>query len=166
MKKDLKILRLSVSNEDQMLDLAYMLAPHLPKSGALLIDGTVGSGKTFLCRHLIQAKQQLEINHFEDVPSPTFTLVQTYNFNSLEIWHCDLYRIKNNEELFELGLEEGFQNALCLIEWPDKLKGLKIDGVAHLRINTNSTYSERELHFHSNSSRWKKFSKLFESIKF
>lgn len=161
----MKILRLNVSNEDQMLDVAYMLAPHLPKNGVLLIDGAVGSGKTYLCRHLIQAKQKLEINYVEDVPSPTFTLVQTYDFKNSEIWHCDLYRVKNNEELFELGLEEGFQNALCLIEWPEKLKSIKIDGVAQLKIKKNSIHSERVLLFQSDSKRWKKFSNVFKSIK-
>ena len=149
-----------------MRELAYSLAPHLPQRGALLIKGPLGAGKTCFCRHLIQAKQVLEINHYEDVPSPTFTLIQTYQFDNSEIWHCDLYRINKSGELSELGLEEGFENALCLVEWPEKLDDEKINGLANIQIITNSNPDERELIFHSLSPRWKKFSNVFESIKF
>ena len=116
-----------------MRELAYSLAPCLPQRGALLIKGPLGAGKTCFCRHLIQAKQVLEINHYEDVPSPTFTLIQTYQFDNSEIWHCDLYRINKS---------------------------------ANIQIITNSNPDERELIFHSLSPRWKKFSNVFESIKF
>ena len=149
-----------------MRELAYSLAPCLPQRGALLIKGPLGAGKTCFCRHLIQAKQVLEINHYEDVPSPTFTLIQTYQFDNSEIWHCDLYRINKSGELSELGLEEGFENALCLVEWPEKLDDVKISGLANIQIITNSNPEERELIFHSLSTRWKKFSNAFESIKF
>ena len=149
-----------------MRELAYSLAPCLPQRGALLIEGPLGAGKTCFCRHLIQAKQVLEINHYEDVPSPTFTLIQTYQFDNSEIWHCDLYRINKSGELSELGLEEGFENALCLVEWPEKLDDAKINGLANIQIITNSNPDERELIFHSLSPRWKKFSNVFESIKF
>ena len=56
----------------------------------------------------------------EDVPSPTFTLVQTYQAD-VEIWHADLYRLSHMDEVAELGLEEAFDSAICLIEWPDRL---------------------------------------------
>ena len=57
----------------------------------------------------------------EDVPSPTFTLVQTYEDDAGDIWHCDLYRLTHPEEALELGLDEAFETAICLIEWPDRL---------------------------------------------
>ena len=72
-----KILKLHVSNENQMTQLARILAPLLPQTGVLLINGIMGSGKTFLCRNFIQAKQENEKKYVEDIPSPTFTLVQT-----------------------------------------------------------------------------------------
>ncbi len=59
-----------------------------------------------------------------DVPSPTFTLVQVYDSSQGEVWHCDLYRLKDPEEAFELGLEDAFHDAICLIEWPERLENL------------------------------------------
>ena len=149
-----------------MMRLARILAPTLPLTGVLLINGIMGSGKTFLCRHLIQAKQENEKKHVEDIPSPTFTLIQTYNFESAEIWHCDFYRIKTANELLELGLEEGFESSLCLIEWPKGLENLEIFDVAYLEIKTGPNTSERELIFYSESEKWNAFAKKFESIIF
>tara|TARA_B100001758_G_C18236097_1_gene517990 strand:+ start:144 stop:593 length:450 start_codon:yes stop_codon:yes gene_type:complete len=149
-----------------MRHLARILAPTLPLKGVLLINGSMGSGKTFLCKHLIQAKQENEKKHVEDIPSPTFTLVQTYNFENSEIWHCDFYRIKTASELLELGLEEGFENALCLIEWPKGLDNLEIFDVANLEIKTGPNITERELIFVSESEKWRAFAKKFESIIF
>lgn len=57
----------------------------------------------------------------EDVPSPTFTLVQTYETSQGEIWHTDLYRLTHIDELAELGLEDAIEDAITLIEWPDRL---------------------------------------------
>ncbi len=66
------------------------------------------------------------IQHFlgnVDVPSPTFTLLQTYEAPDYEIYHFDLYRLKDPEEIFELGMEEAMYNGVCLIEWPEKMGG-------------------------------------------
>ena len=56
-----------------------------------------------------------------DVPSPTYTLVQTYEMPNFELWHCDMYRLERPEDGYELGLMDAFEEAVCLIEWPDKL---------------------------------------------
>ena len=57
----------------------------------------------------------------EDVPSPTFTLVQTYDTTAGALWHTDLYRLSSDFEVEELGLDEAMETAVCLIEWPDRL---------------------------------------------
>jgi tRNA threonylcarbamoyladenosine biosynthesis protein TsaE len=77
--------------------------------------GDLGAGKTTLARGLIQSRIGPQ-----DVPSPTFTLVQTYDGAGLPIWHFDLYRLNDPREARELGLEEAV-DGLCLIEWPDRL---------------------------------------------
>jgi tRNA threonylcarbamoyladenosine biosynthesis protein TsaE len=59
----------------------------------------------------------------EEAPSPTYTLVQTYEGERGELWHCDLYRLKRPEDAFELGLEDAFASAATLIEWPERLEG-------------------------------------------
>lgn len=87
----------------------------------MLLSGAVGAGKTTFARHLIQTCLQQAGSDLEDVPSPSFTLVQSYQAGTLEIWHADLYRLTSVDELVELGLEDAFQDAFCLVEWPDRL---------------------------------------------
>ena len=83
----------------------------------MLLGGGVGAGKTHFARCLVQASLDVP----EDVPSPTYTLVQTYPGRQGDIWHADLYRLTDVGELDELGLQEAFASAICLIEWPDRL---------------------------------------------
>lgn len=110
-------IRLSLPNETDTQKLAGRIAPQLQKGDVLLLEGPIGAGKSAFCRALIRAR----LGRLEDVPSPTFTLVQTYDDAAGDIWHCDLYRLSDPDELFELGLEDAFEDAICLIEWPDRL---------------------------------------------
>lgn len=105
---------------DATTELAQRFAARLGPGDVLLLQGGIGAGKTHFARSLIQA---LLITP-EDVPSPTFTLVQVYDGPTCEIWHSDLYRLTDPDEAVELGLEEAFETAICLVEWPDRLADL------------------------------------------
>lgn len=99
--------------------LASQLA-HLVRPGdTLLLDGPIGVGKTHFARALIQER----LGKAEDVPSPTYTLVQSYGDGDDEIWHADLYRLTHPDEILELGLEDAFGRSICLVEWPERLGG-------------------------------------------
>ncbi|SEN12396.1 tRNA threonylcarbamoyladenosine biosynthesis protein TsaE [Loktanella fryxellensis] len=111
-------LRLTLANADATATLAGRIAPLLKAGDTLLLEGDIGAGKTTFARALIRARLG---NPAEDVPSPTFTLVQTYDAADATIWHCDLYRLTHEQEVLELGLAEAFRDAICLIEWPDRL---------------------------------------------
>ena len=87
-------------NEKEMAELARQIGQSIQFDDTLLLAGEIGAGKSYFCRKLIQSRQLYP----EEVPSPTFTLVQTYETNSGEIWHVDLYRLKSAEALIELGL--------------------------------------------------------------
>lgn len=94
---------------------ARALAAGLGAGDSVLLDGEIGAGKTHFARAVIQTFVA------EDVPSPTFTLVQMYEAPAFEIWHADLYRLSHPDEAIELGLLAAFETALCLVEWPDRL---------------------------------------------
>ena len=83
----------------------------------ILLEGPIGAGKSCLARAFIRARLGRE----EEVPSPTFTLVQVYEDGGVEIWHADLYRLTHPDEVWELGLDQAFDTAICLVEWPDRL---------------------------------------------
>lgn len=83
----------------------------------LLLQGPVGAGKSHIARAAIRALCGPDT----EVPSPTFTLVQVYDGPESEIWHADLYRLSDADEVVELGLVEAMENAIVLIEWPDRL---------------------------------------------
>tara|TARA_B100000767_G_scaffold204786_1_gene191616 strand:- start:358 stop:771 length:414 start_codon:yes stop_codon:yes gene_type:complete len=85
-------------------------------SKILLVCGEVGSGKTTLIKEICK---QLKVE--DTVTSPTYTLINEYNINDGLVIHMDLYRIKNNEEINDLGLFEYFDNKFIIIEWPEKI---------------------------------------------
>ncbi|MEL7165646.1 MAG: tRNA (adenosine(37)-N6)-threonylcarbamoyltransferase complex ATPase subunit type 1 TsaE [Pseudomonadota bacterium] len=97
--------------------LGMALGATLRAGDVVLLSGDVGAGKTHLARALITSLLEMP----EDIPSPTFTLVQTYDTRSGVLWHADLYRLADTSEIEELGLTEAFDTAMCLIEWPDRL---------------------------------------------
>lgn len=114
-------LRGRLPSEAATAALATRLAPHLRAGDTLLLEGPVGAGKSALARALIQAAQAAAGVAVEEVPSPSFTLVQTYEAGDRTFWHVDLYRLGTVDDLIELGLDAAFEDAVCLIEWPERL---------------------------------------------
>ena len=109
---------LALQDEAATLRLGITLARHLRAGDALFLAGDLGAGKTALARALIQA-----LCPGEEVPSPTFTLVQTYTGPDFDIVHYDLYRVESPDELWELEWAEA-ESRLALVEWPDRLGAL------------------------------------------
>lgn len=124
---------------------AARLAPHLGPGDVILLSGGIGAGKTHFARSLIQARLAAQ-GFAEDVPSPTFTLVQTYDDGLSEIWHADLYRLTHPDEVEELGLIDAFTDAICLVEWPDRLGELLPETALAIDLSATDTPNERTLH--------------------
>jgi tRNA threonylcarbamoyladenosine biosynthesis protein TsaE len=95
------------------------IARALERGEAVCLTGTLGAGKSTLARGLIRALTRPD----EDVPSPTFTLVQFYESPALPLAHFDLYRLSRAEEAYEIGLDEALEDGAVVIEWPERLEG-------------------------------------------
>ncbi|MEO6379851.1 MAG: tRNA (adenosine(37)-N6)-threonylcarbamoyltransferase complex ATPase subunit type 1 TsaE [Caulobacteraceae bacterium] len=102
-----------------MEDLGARVAQALRIGDAVCLHGPLGAGKTTLARGLIRALTTPD----EEVPSPTFTLVQAYDGPDFTVAHFDLYRLVRPEEAFELGLDEALDDGAAVIEWPERLGG-------------------------------------------
>jgi tRNA threonylcarbamoyladenosine biosynthesis protein TsaE len=89
----------------------------LTAPAVVFMEGDLGAGKTTFVRAAIQALMGAD----EAVPSPTFTLVQTYDTPKGALWHYDLYRLQDPEEMIELGIEDAFENGIVFIEWSSRM---------------------------------------------
>ena len=107
-------------SEQETISFAKKFAKTLKGNEIIALWGTLGMGKTVFVKAIIQELTGRK----EEVPSPTFTLLQTYDSPIGEIFHFDFYRLKNPEEAYEIGIEDAFESGICLIEWPEKIGGL------------------------------------------
>lgn len=124
---------------------AEALAPLLRPGDVLALSGDLGAGKTCLARALIQALSPGPV----EVPSPTFTLVQTYETRPGAFWHFDLYRIERPEEAYELGIEEAFADAISAIEWPERLGPLLPETALAIELSPEAGGETRRLRIRS-----------------
>lgn len=129
---------ITLNSPEETSELAARLGAELRPGDSILLEGEIGSGKTHFARSLIQSLMSAP----EDVPSPTFTLVQAYETPIGEVWHCDLYRLSTVDEIEELGLTEAFDSAICLIEWPDKLGPLTPATALTVQMQTDPNVME------------------------
>ena len=131
-----------------MLALGAAVARCLNHGDVLLLEGDLGAGKTTLAQGILAALMEKP----ESVTSPTFTMLQTYpvilkNGQRGEAWHYDLYRVKHAAELEELALEDALQQAVVLIEWPDRLVNLP-PGAIRLRLSFSQDGKGRNVALH------------------
>ena len=106
-----------LAGPEETARLGASIAAALRPGDAVLLFGPLGAGKSTLARGLVRALTTPD----EDVPSPTFTLVQTYDARAFTIAHFDLYRLKSAGEVHELGLDEALDTGGAIIEWPERL---------------------------------------------
>src|SRR6056297_455334 len=141
---------LHLSDPDQTCALARAIAPRLEPGDVLLLSGQIGAGKSHFARCLILAS----LDTPEDVPSPTYTLVQSYPGRRGEIWHADLYRLTDISELEELGLIDAFSDAICLVDWPDRLGDLAPGSALCLQLDAPAPDDTRVLSLSWSDPSW------------
>lgn len=144
-------LHLTSPTPDTTAQIAARLGRSLGAGDVILLSGPVGAGKSHFARALIQSRLAALGRH-EDVPSPTYTIVQSYDLDGVELWHADLYRLGDASECDELGLIDAFDSAICLVEWPDRLGALTPKDALHLTLSVQG--EARDLRFVARSPRW------------
>lgn len=110
-------MRIDLPDEAATRALGARLAPLLRAGDVVTLTGPLGAGKTTLARGLVAAL----LGPDAETPSPTYTLVQTYDAGAFELWHFDLYRLESAQDVYELGFEDALADGVSLVEWPDRL---------------------------------------------
>ncbi|MEE9446080.1 MAG: tRNA (adenosine(37)-N6)-threonylcarbamoyltransferase complex ATPase subunit type 1 TsaE [Cocleimonas sp.] len=133
-----------IPNEKAMMEFGGKIAEQFPKGGLVFLNGDLGAGKTTLVRGLLR-----HLGYQGTVKSPTYTLVEPYQIEQRQIYHFDLYRLADPEELEYMGGRDYWNSeALCLIEWPEKALGylpesdLEID-IEYLDEGRNIKYQNK-----------------------
>ncbi len=144
------MLTIEVQSLKETDELARALSLIVCPKDILALYGDLGVGKTAFSRFFIQFLAQTK----EDIPSPTFTLLQTYSSSKFPIFHFDLYRLEKPTDVYELGIEDAFIGGVSLIEWPEKMG--KILPYSHrLDINISVIGEKRYFRFSSQDLSWK-----------
>ena len=136
--------KLDISLEDRTSELAKKISISLNKADVVLFHGEIGVGKTTFIKHLINNLQKLNNINQTEITSPTFNLVNEYDVGKFTVQHYDLYRLKNIDEIKNIGLLENRKEVLTLIEWPEKIEK-NIEDKIELFFEYNDDLSKRFL---------------------
>ena len=124
--------------EQDTMRIATELAKQVKIGDIVALYGTLGMGKTVFCRGFIES-----FLPNTEVPSPTFTLLQTYDTEKFPIYHFDMYRLKSPIEAYEIGIEDAFVEGVSLIEWPEKLG--KLLPKKHISVSIEADGENRKI---------------------
>ena len=137
--------KINISREKDTKLVAERLSKLINLGDFILLTGNLGVGKTTFTKYIINSLQRINRQVISEVPSPTFNITNEYQIKKILIKHFDLYRIKNEKELNNLGIQENLKKQITLIEWPEIVKKLKIKNSISLIFKYNKSYTERYL---------------------
>ena len=137
--------KINISKEKDTKLVAERLGKFINLGDFILLTGNLGVGKTTFIKYIINSLQRKNRQEISEVPSPTFNITNEYQIKKILIKHYDLYRIKNEKELNNLGIQENLKKQITLVEWPEMVKKLKIKNIISLIFKYNKNYTERYL---------------------
>ena len=137
--------KINISKEKDTKLVAEKLSKLINLGDFILLTGNLGVGKTTFTKYIINSFQRINRQKISEVPSPTFNITNEYKIKKILIKHYDLYRIQNEKELNNLGIQENLKKQITLIEWPEIAKKIKIKNNISLIFRYNKNYTERYL---------------------
>lgn len=131
---------LIIKNENETRDFALNLADELEAGNVLALIGDLGTGKTALTKYIAQG-----LGIRDSIVSPTFTIVREYTGGRLPLYHFDVYRLADSEEMFNIGVEEYFyeKGGVCVIEWADIVEDILPTNTKYIYIEYGASEGER-----------------------
>ena len=144
--------KLDISSEKQTRALAKRLSNFFKKGDLVFLFGEIGTGKTTFVKNFINNLQKKNQENITEVPSPTFNILNEYKIKNLDIYHYDLYRVKDKEELQNLGKIDENSNALVFVEWPELLKKNILNYIG-LYFEYEDDLNKRSLIIHSKNKK-------------
>ena len=144
--------KLDISSEKQTRALAKRLSNFFKKGDLVFLFGEIGTGKTTFVKNFINNLQKKNQENITEVPSPTFNILNEYKIKNLDIYHYDLYRVKDKEELQNLGQINENSNALVFVEWPELLKKNILNYIG-LYFEYEDDLNKRSLIIHSKNKK-------------
>lgn len=145
----------SLASPEATAGCARAIAELLVPGDTILLEGPIGAGKSHFCRAAIRQMLERE-GREEDIPSPTFTLMQTYELSDAEVWHADLYRLTDPGQLIELGLDDAFETAITFVEWPDRLGPSTPQNALQITLAPGATEDARSARITASDPKWNK----------
>ena len=140
-----KIDKIIIKNEKDTRDFGHALADKLRPGQVVALTGDLGTGKTTLTKYIAEGLGVKEI-----ITSPTFTIVQEYKSGRLPLYHFDVYRVYDVDELFEIGYEEYFYGeGVCIVEWADLIEDIIPEDAIRINIEYGQEVNERIYYVHS-----------------
>ena len=135
--------KINISKEKDTKLVAERLCKLINLGDFILLTGDLGVGKTTFIKYIINSLQRINRQKLSEVPSPTFNITNEYQIKKILIKHYDLYRIKNEKDFNNLGIQENLNKQITLIEWPEIAKKIKIKNSISLIFKYNKSYTER-----------------------
>ena len=151
--------KIDITLEEDTKSISQKISNYLSKGDVVFLYGEIGVGKTTFIKHLINSIQFKSNQKKTEIPSPTFNILCEYKINELIIQHYDLYRIKSELELKNIGIFENQKELLTLVEWPEIITE-KPKNIIELNFNYEENLSKRSLII---SSKYK--NKIFDEFK-
>ena len=147
-----------VKSLEHLNSLSQKIADKLAKNDCIFLIGEIGVGKTTFTRYLINYLQKKNGEKITEVLSPTFNLLYEYDLKGIKIMHYDLYRIRDEKELKQLGIFLDNQDTIKIIEWP-QLINIPLSDKLEIHLDYVKNEKEREIKF-IGSDRWKFLNEL------